>query len=593
MSDTAHDVPDAERPSTRDAATQPLTGAPGGMYDLLIQNQRLEAALNNISQGICFFDGNHRLILANRRYAEIYGLPLECIRPGTTLTEIVEHRFAVGAFPKMTRREYLDWRDSIATLSEPSDTVAELKNGRIISIHHRPMPDRGWVSTHEDVTEQRRMQERMEHLARHDPLTGLANRLMLREHMARLSDQNTAGETAAVLCLDIDHFKHVNDAYGHQIGDSLLCATAERLRGCVRESDFVVRCGGDEFAIIQIGADQPAQAAAVAERVLEVFRHPFQISGRRVEVVVSIGVAIGPIHESDGDKLLMNAELALYRAKADGVGTYRFFEPVADAKVRARHVLDGDLRVALEHDEFELFFQPKVNVKTLTPTGFEALLRWRHPVRGIVSPAEFIPLLEENGLILPVGEWVLRRACREATSWPESVTVAVNLSPVQFRTPHLVDTVRAALQASGLTPGRLELEITETALLRDTAETVEVLHKLRNLGVRISLDDFGTGYSSISYLNRFPFDKIKIDQSFVRGLCAGTKSLMIVQAIMNLATSLGISVVAEGVETSEQFAMLRAENCPEVQGYLFGMPVPAAEVHPVLSRFNNGDRAAA
>ena len=593
MSTAVQSVLHSENVLTMSKPSALATDVGSDMYDLQIQNHRLNVALNNLTQGVCFFDGSQRLVLANRRYAEIYGLPLECIRPGTTLKEIVERRVAVDAFPNMTAEEYLSWRSSIATFDEPSDTTVELKSGRIVSIHHRPMPDHGWVSTHEDITERHRVEEQIAHMARHDALTGLANRFMLREHIAQMSDHDACGGALAVICLDLDHFKHVNDTYGHQVGDALLCVAAKRLRSCVREDDFVVRCGGDEFTIVQTGADQPNRAIAVAERVVEVFRQPFQLGEHRVTVGASLGIAISSTHDSDPETMLMNGDIALYRAKADGRGTYRLFEPAMDLQARTRRALETDLGTALENAEFELFYQPKLNAQTKVVSGLEALIRWRHPKRGLVSPSEFIPLAEEIGLIVPIGEWVLRQACRQATQWPENITVAVNLSPVQFNTLHLVDTVRTALEASGLPANRLELEVTETALLQDTATTLETLHKLHDLGVRISLDDFGTGYSSISYLHRFPFDRIKIDQSFIRDLNTGTKSLAIVQAIVNLGHTLGICITAEGVETTEQFAMLREERCSEVQGYLFSMPVQAPDVPGLISRFGSTSKIAA
>lgn len=563
----------------------PGSGSGTDLSELRIQNHRFDVALNNLIQGVCFFDGSRRLILANRRFAEIYGLSPDAINPGATLEEVVERRVAANAGPNMSAEEYLSWRGSIAVSDEPSDTIVQLKNGRIISIHHRPMPDRGWVSTHEDITERLRIEERLAHMAHHDALTGLANRAMLRDHLTRLAQKRTRGSTLALLCLDLDHFKQINDEYGHEAGDALLCAAARRLRRAVRQTDLVARLGSDEFVIVQTGGNQPARATAMAERLVETFRQPFPMGDQLVNVGTSVGIAIEPANDVEPDTILTHAEIALSTAKSAGRGTFRFFEPEMDARARARRALEKDLRSALDNNELELFYQPKLDTQAEVLKGFEALIRWRHPERGLVSPAEFIPLAEELGLIIPVGGQVLRQACLQAAKWPDDITVAVNLSPVQFQDSDIVAIVRDALEQSGLDPVRLELEITETLLLRDTASTLATLRELRELGVHISLDDFGTGYSSIAYLSRFPFDRIKIDQSFVRDLNVGTHALAIVRAIITLGQALGISITAEGVETLDQLAVLRAERCLEVQGYLFSRPVPEADVPALIARF--------
>ena len=497
------------------------------------QIERFEVALNNLTQGVCFFDGGRRLILANRRYADIYQLPHDAIRSGMTLEEIVDLRFAAGTCPDMTRSDYLAWRATIQVSAAPTDTIVELKSGQIISIHHRPMPDGGWVATHEDITERRLAEQQLAHMARHDPLTGLSNRAAFREYTDRETARRSPGNSVAVLCLDLDHFKHVNDTFGHATGDALLCAVAARIKGAIRGSDMAVRLGGDEFAIVQVGVDQPSQAADLAARLIELLSRPFDLGGHQVVVGISVGIAYSLAYGADTEALLTRADMALYRAKADGRGTYRFFERAMNEQAQARHALESGLRLALRNNELELFFQPILNAHCQTLSKFEALIRWRHPERGVVAPAEFIPMSEDIGLIVPIGEWVLNEACRAAASWPATISVAVNLSPVQFKEPNLVEVVHGALEASGLSPGRLELEITETVLLRNTATTLETLRRLRGLGVRISLDDFGTGYSSISYLRTFPFDTIKIDRSFVHDLGAGTNSLAIVNAIVD------------------------------------------------------------
>lgn len=562
-------------------------------YAMQSQIDRFDVALNNLTQGVCFFDGNRCLILANRRYADIYQLSHEAIRPGMTLEEIVDLRFAAGTCADMTRTEYLDWRATIQVSDEPTDTIVELKSGQIISIHHRPMPDGGWVATHEDITERRLAEQQLAHMARHDPLTGLSNRAAFREAADRESARRLPGNSVAVLCLDLDHFKHVNDTFGHATGDALLCAVASRLRGAIRASDMAIRLGGDEFAIVQVGVDQPSQAADLAARLIDILSHPFDLGVHQVIVGTSVGIAYSQAYNADTDALLKSADMALYRAKADGRGTYRFFEPEMNEQAQARHALERGLRTALTNNELELFFQPILNARTQALTKFEALIRWRHPQRGLVQPAEFIPLSEDIGLIVPFGQWVLQEACRAAAKWPDTISVAVNLSPVQFKEPNLVHVVGQALQASGLSPDRLELEITETVLLKNTTAIMHTLRRLRDLGVRISLDDFGTGYSSISYLRTFPFDTIKIDRSFVHDIGSGTSSLAIVNAIVTLGEALGMSVTAEGVETCEQLRTLRAERCTDVQGYLFSAPVPSADVPALIKRLSPADMVAA
>ena len=356
---------------------------------------------------------------------------------------------------------------------------------------------------------------------------------------------------------------------------------------------MAVRLGGDEFAIVQVGVDQPSQAAALAARLIELLSRPFDLVGHQIVVGISVGIAYSLAYGADTEALLTSADMALYRAKADGRGTYRFFEAAMNEQAKARHALERGLRMALRNDELELFFQPILNARSQMLTKFEALIRWRHPERGVVPPAEFIPLSEDIGLIVPIGEWVLHEACRAAASWPATISVAVNLSPVQFKEPNLVEIVAHALQASGLSPSRLELEITETALLKNTASTLETLRRLRGLGVRISLDDFGTGYSSISYLRTFPFDTIKIDRSFVHDIGAGTNSLAIVNAIVTLGQAFGMSITAEGVETAEQLRTLQAEHCTDVQGFLFSPPVPFADVSDLIGRLNGVSLSAA
>ena len=546
------------------------------------ENLRFDTAINNMSQGLCFFDGDERLIVCNRRYAEMYGLSLDILRPGTTLREIVDLRFEVGSCPAMSREDYLAWRNSIAISDRPSDTATELANGRIFAIHHQPMPGGGWVATHDDITDRRRTEAQIERMARSDVLTGLANRVQFRERLNDLLLQSRATDPVAILLVDLDRFKAVNDTLGHPIGDKLLCAAAQRLRQFVRQNDLVARLGGDEFAIIQTGASQPAAAKSLADRLVHGFAEPFEIGDDQVQVGASVGVALSPDDGVDPDELLKRADLALYDAKSTGRGTLSFFRSEMNERAQGRRALEIDLRQAEARGELELHYQPILALNTNRVTCFEALLRWRHPVRGMVMPDSFIPLAEETGLIESLGVWVLREAFAQATTWPSHVGIAVNLSPVQFKSGKLLGVVAAALTASGIEPQRVELEITESVRLTEDAANLVTLHELRSLGVRICLDDFGVGYSSLSYLRSFPFKKIKIDRSFIRDVVDNTEAAAIVRAITTLGASLGMLTTAEGVELPEQVQVLRSLGCDEAQGYLFSRPLPASELDTML-----------
>ena len=556
-------------------------------------NRRFDLVLHNMSQGLCFFDHTRHLIVANRRYSEIYGLPPEKMVPGLSLEDIVAMRVAAGSGPVMSADAYLGWRDAVQEQDQPSDSVVELANGRVIAIHHRPMPDAGWIATHEDVTERKRVEDQIIHMTRHDSMTGLPNRTLLKERLEHALTLAGRGQQCAVLCIDIDAFKSVNDTFGHQIGDGLLQAIANRLVGCVREADTVTRLGADEFVILLSALDRAESASELGQRISRILLDPFNIEGQSIVVSASIGIAIAPQDGNTPDKLLKSADTALSRAKQDERGGYRFFEPDMDARLQARMALERDLRQALPNQEFELAYQPVFNLAANTISCFEALIRWRHPVRGLVSPGQFIPLAEETGLIVPIGEWVLRQACAEVANWPAPVKVAVNLSVAQFKQTSLVETVQRALAAAGVEATRLELEITESMLLTNSAETLATLHRLRDLGASISMDDFGTGYSSLSYLRSFPFDKIKIDQSFVRDLSNRANSIAIVRAIVSLGRSLGMVTTAEGVETPEQLAQLQQEGCDEVQGYLFSRPTTAENARAMFGADPNHPSRAA
>jgi diguanylate cyclase (GGDEF)-like protein/PAS domain S-box-containing protein len=430
----------------------------------------------------------------------------------------------------------------------------------------------------ENITDRARAEERIAHLAHHDTLTDLPNRALLRERLEAALAYVRHGDSLAVHYLDLDHFKSINDTLGHTVGDELLKAVAERLCGCVRDTDTVARLGGDEFAIVQTGLRDIKDAADLAQRILDLFKDPIEPGGHHVVTDVSIGIAVAPHDGVNADQLLKNADLALYGAKADGRGTYRFFESEMDVRMKRRHSLEIDLRRAIASGEFELHYQPQINARSNRICVCEALLRWRHRDRGFIAPSEFIPVAEETGLIVALGEWVLRQACADAAAWPADVKVAVNISPAQLMNQNLLPMVVNSLAASGMQPSRLEFEITEAVLLQNNEKTIAALYQLRQLGARIALDDFGTGYSSLSYLRRFPFDKIKIDRSFIEDVSGENGALAIVQAIMNLAVSLNMTTTAEGVETEEQLEIVRALGCTELQGYLFSTARPAHEI---------------
>ena len=445
-----------------------------------------------------------------------------------------------------------------------------------------------------DITESRRNAARIAHMAHHDALTGLPNRVRFAERLTEALDRHRRGHGGFfLLCLDLDKFKIINDTLGHPVGDALLCEAAARLGGCFREEDCVARLGGDEFAVLVARPARPELIRALADRIIGEMGRCFSISGHDCHIGTSIGVACMGQDGEDPDTLLRNADLALYRAKAMGGNSFSCFKPEMDAWVQARRKRENDLREALARGEFALAYQPQIDSTTNRICGFEALLRWNHPVDGQVPPTDFIPLAEETGLINPIGAWVLRQACAEAAGWPGALRIAVNLSPIQFRNRDLVGSVQSALRASGLPPERLELEITEGVLLADNDANLATLHELRALGVRIAMDDFGTGYSSLSYLRAFPFDKIKIDRSFVSQVGESLHCTAIVRAVTGLAASLGIVTTAEGVETAAQLAHLRAEGCNEVQGFLFSRPVGASQVLDLLARTDEATAAAA
>ncbi len=556
------------------------------MQSLALERQRLDTALNNMSQGLIMFDSTDHVVVCNDLYIKMYGLSREIVKPGCSFSELLRYRAEAGELVHPDLERYRANLAATMAQGQVMTSILETADGREILVTNSPMSAGGRVATHNDITERRRAEAKIAYMAHYDALTDLPNRVLLFEHLRQTLAKTRQAMHVAVLCLDLDRFKDVNDAHGHPVGDLLLKAVAGRLRQCVRDTDMVARLGGDEFAIMQAGTSQPTDATSLASRLIEVIGAPYELGGGQVRVELSIGIALAPGDGLDPDQLLKNADMALYRAKSDGHGLYRFFEPEMDARMQARRKLEIDLRKAVANGEFELFYQPLVDMKTERVTGFEALIRWHRPERGMIAPLDFIAVAEETGLIVPIGDWVLRQACAEAATWPSDVKIAVNLSPIQFKSKGLLLSVVSALAASGLSPNRLELEITESVLLQDGDATLAILNELRELGVRISMDDFGTGYSSLSYLRKFPFDKIKIDQSFIFDMSDHNDSLAIVRAVIAMGSGLGIATTAEGVETAEQFKQLKLEGCTEVQGYLFSPPRPAAEVRGLLASIN-------
>jgi diguanylate cyclase (GGDEF)-like protein len=553
---------------------------------LALEKERLDTAINNMTQGLLLYDSDTRIVLCNQRYLEMYNLSPDVVKPGLLFRDLIAHRKETGSF-KGEVEEFCAAVLCNVAQNRVTHSIIETTDGRSIEIVNQPLKNGGWVATQEDITERRRAEKQIAHLAHYDALTDLPNRVLFREQLERELERIKRGEQLAMLYIDIDEFKGINDSLGHAVGDELLKAVASRLRSCVRETDFVARLGGDEFAIVQTGIGQPSDVMEMVKRIYQAIRAPYECLGHRVATDASIGIALAPHDGTDLDQLLKSADLAMYGAKADGRRTYRFFEPEMDARVKARRTLELAIRQAIADEAFELHYQPVVDLKSNQIAGCEALLRWRHPVRGMISPAEFIPIAEETGLICQIGDWVLATACAEAVNWPPNVRLAVNVSPVQFRSDAFALKVANVLATTGLPAHRLELEITEAVLIRDDEAALTMLQHLRAIGVRIALDDFGTGYSSLSYLRRFPFDKIKIDRCFVDDIAEAKGSSAIVQAVINIANAQNMTTTAEGVETEQQKEMLRSLGCTEMQGFLFSRPRPVAEIRMLLAPTNN------
>lgn len=555
-------------------------------HDLLVRN--LDAALSNMSQGLCLFDPEERIVLSNPRVGQMFGLSADDFAPGTRFIDLFRAIVSKGGPAEEHHAVVTDgYAHHRRLIAQPDSGPIVLKVGseRVFSIAHRSMADGSWVSTFADISERIKTESQVAYMALHDALTDLPNRVMFHQRLDEALGRVKRGEAIAVLCLDLDRFKTVNDTLGHPVGDKLLMAVAEKLKGLIRETDTVARLGGDEFAVILSNIKKTTDTTDFAGRLVRALGEPHDIGDHLVVTGVSIGIALAPDDGVEANHLLKCADLALYRAKSGGRGRYCYFEPEMDALLQKRRLLELDLRTALAAREFELYYQPIVDIDRDIVCGFEALLRWHSPRRGMVSPVDFVPLAEEIGLIVDIGRWVLESACREATLWPDHIKVAVNVSAAQFKDFVLVEAVQSALALSGLRPSRLEIEITESIMITDSRHACDVLHRLKELGLSISMDDFGTGYSSLGYLRSFPFDKIKIDKSFVQGLGDAADCTAIVQAVMGICGSLGIIATAEGVETEGQMDLLRSRNCHQAQGYLISRPCPASDIPELLAGY--------
>ncbi|NJL07771.1 MAG: EAL domain-containing protein [Methylacidiphilales bacterium] len=538
---------------------------------LAMSNMRFDAALNNISQGLCMFDAGERIVVSNARFAEIYRLLPAEAAPGTALAEVFGSRIRSGTYAGEPPSNHL------ADIANSPAEVQFLPDGRVIHVRCNRMGDGGWMTVHEDITDRHRSESQIAYMARHDLLTGLFNRAAFSEKIEEAGARlRRFGETFTILLLDLDRFKQVNDTLGHLAGDMLLKQAAERLRAALRETDVLARFGGDEFAIIQVGVDSQREAAiAFSERLIACLSAPYDLGGQEVTVSVSIGIALAPEHGVEADKLIRNADLAMYRVKGEGRNGYSVYDDGLMEVADARQRLDSELRHAIANDEFELHYQAIVDARTRRICGAEALVRWRHPRRGLVPPLDFIPFAEESGLIEQIGRWVLHRACIEAATWPDDTVVAVNLSPAQFRRADPIGMIRQALADSGLPARRLEIEITENVFLTGAEDNIALVRQMKELGVSIALDDFGTGYSSLSYLTTFPFDKVKIDRSFTMNMTKRADCAAVIASVITLTRCLGVATTAEGVENRAQFELLRGAGIDYCQGYLFGRPAPA------------------
>eukprot|EP00873_Tetraselmis_striata_P031852 jgi/Tetstr1/452116/TSEL_039152.t1 len=533
----------------------------------------LDAAINNISQGLSMFDNDFRLVTCNAEFVSMYRLPPELARPGASFDDILEHRRKTNTHAPVDRNAYRSERQKILTGGQFVREVVKMANGTFLSLRHQPLSGGGVVTTHEDITDQLAAEARMRHMATHDALTDLPNRGLFREELEAVLKGLEKGKQPALLAVNIDHFKAVNDSEGHTVGDKVLRKIAERLSETVGSRGIVARLGSDEFTVLMPNVGVPHDAADLARAIVKAIGEPIMFGRKAIKLSTSIGIAVAPGDGKSADAIMNNADLALLRAKSEGRGTYHFFEAGMDATLQRRRMLETGLRDALANNGLSVVFQPIVSLQTNAVVAAEALMRWDHPRLGPISPVEFIPIAEETGIIHDIGGWILEAATRAAAQWPSPVRVAINLSPIQFKRPDLVSTIKAALEAASLDASRLELEITESLLLENSQSNIDVLLAVRRLGVRVAMDDFGTGYSSLSYLRAFPFDKIKIDRSFMADVATKADSRAILGAMISLGRNLGMTTVAEGVETAEQLAVVRAEGCTQVQGYFFSPPI--------------------
>lgn len=549
--------------------------------------------LDNLPLGLSVFDSAQRLILCNDRFRQLFGFSADQAVPGDSVRALSTR--IPGKERTMVRSAYRSKEASAMPTGQGKIRRREwlMDDGRIIFSVVTVLPDGSNIAIHSDITEERKAAERIAHLAHHDPLTGLPNRIRFREQVDAALSERAPNEQIALVHLNLDRFKSINDTMGVSTGDTILRQVAERIRASASSENMLARLGSDEFAILQRGRQQPWNVTALADQIRRELSEPFFRGDKQIELSVSMGIALAPEDGAETDVLLRNAGVALSQAKADGRKHERFFTSEMACRIQARHALEADLRLASQGDEFELHYQPLYDLRQQRICGFEALVRWNHPTRGRVPPMEFIPLAEEVGLVVDIGRWVLTKACREAACWPQDIKIAVNVSAIQFTSSNLLADVDEAIAQAAISPARLELEITESVLMENLDDTLPILHALKERGIRISMDDFGTGYSSLSYLSSFPFDKIKIDKSFVCGIAENKEAYAIMHAIILLGDALGMRVTVEGVETAEQKSLLERKECDEIQGYYISPPVPASDVARLLSASRSGSMAKA
>jgi len=575
----------ASEPGSTDETSRLQASFDEQLKELLQRNEKLEqlnacleAALNHMGRGLSMFDSEQCLLVCNKAYADIYFLPAALTAPGTPFVDILRYHMRRVTGEETSGDFASNWvKDHVARLQHLGqvEEVQHLPDGRVIRVTYQPLAGGGWVDMQEDITSQRQSDEKIEWLARHDALTEIANRFHFREKLEQQFESYDPRQGFALLWLDLDHFKEINDQLGHLIGDGLLKSVADRLKNCLRAGDVVGRLGGDEFAILQVGVDREELADSLARRILEKIRLPHEVHGHCLHTDVSIGIALAPQHGQTPEQLFACADMALYRAKSMGRGAHAIYAPGAidPPPSTLQTPLRGELQCAVDRSELVLHYQPIVDLQKGKVSSFEALMRWKHPSRGMIPPSEFIPIAEETRLIVRMGKWALMQACADAKEWPAATKVAVNLSAVQIECSDIYETVTEVLEKTGLDPQRLQLEITETMLMRDQARTQEVLRKLHDIGVYISLDDFGTCFATLSYLRSFPFRKLKIDRSFVRDIPEHHDCVAIVKSVADLARELNMRSVAEGVETAASLAAVRNAGYNEAQGFYFSPPV--------------------